>query len=278
MSLFIASLNSGSNGNCYYVGHDNEAVLIDAGISCREIEKRMDRLGLPMNRLKAVFISHEHIDHIRGVRTLADKYELPVYQTPAILSSSPGILDRSHAYFFQSDMPVSIGELKITPFKKYHDAVDPFSFVVERQGVKVGIFTDIGTACKPLIHYFKQCHAAFLESNYDEDMLETGGYSAHLKRRIRGAKGHFSNEQALHLFVNHRPSFMSHLLLSHLSKNNNDPELVFSLFKKQPFDTMIFVASRYEASQLYHVIHPENHLNGKREVVPFVPLQLSLFG
>src|SRR5205823_3011047 len=110
MSLFISSLNSGSNGNCYYVGNENEAVLIDAGISCREIEKRMANLELPISRLKAVFISHEHSDHINGVETLAKRYHLPVYIAPAVLKHSGMKLKAGIARSFKRDTPVEIGE------------------------------------------------------------------------------------------------------------------------------------------------------------------------
>src|ERR1700733_9835333 len=136
MSLFITSLNSGSNGNCYYVGNEREAVLVDAGISCREIEKRMANLELPMSRVKAIFISHEHIDHIRGVDVLAKKYSLPIYMTSAMLKSIPARLPKNLVCSFGSNKPVIIGTLKVTPFAKQHDAVDPYSFIVEGNGVK----------------------------------------------------------------------------------------------------------------------------------------------
>jgi phosphoribosyl 1,2-cyclic phosphodiesterase len=174
---------------------------------------------------------------------------------------------------FQSNKPVAIGALKVTAFAKQHDAVDPYSFIVEGNGVKIGVITDIGIACDQVIHYFKQCHAAFLESNYDEHMLEHGGYPIHLKRRIRGGKGHLSNVQALQLFINHRPAFMSHLLLAHLSKNNNHPELVHDLFIKHANKTNIVVASRYGETPVYHIVDAAH----RKDVVPFKPLQLSLF-
>src|ERR1041384_3579347 len=119
MALFITSLNSGSNGNCYYVGNEREAVLIDAGISCREIEKRMAGLELPMSRIQAVFISHEHIDHIRGVDVLAKKYNLPVYITPAVLKNSPVRLSRKQVCSFQPNKPAMIGKLRVTAFTKH---------------------------------------------------------------------------------------------------------------------------------------------------------------
>lgn len=253
MSLFITSLNSGSNGNCYYIGNDDEAILIDAGISCRETEIRMKRLGLAMDKLKAIFISHEHTDHISGIATLSKKYKLPVYITEATYKQGRLKLENQLICRFYANDPVYIGALCITPFAKKHDAADPHSFVVSSSSVTVGIFTDLGIACDQLTYYFQQCHAAFLEANYDEEMLMNGGYPYYLKQRISNGLGHLSNVQALELFRNHRPLFMSHLILSHLSKNNNHPELVKDLFSKDAGVTQIIIASRYEETPVYHV-------------------------
>jgi phosphoribosyl 1,2-cyclic phosphodiesterase len=256
MSLSIASLNSGSNGNCYYIGNNNCAVLIDAGISCRETEKRMARLGLNMNKVKAVFISHEHTDHIKGVSVLAHKYNLPVYITQPTLQHGGLFLKQELVISFKAYERVCIEELNVTAFPKHHDAAEPHSFVVDFDNIRIGIFTDIGLPCEHLISHFKQCHAAFLEANYDEEMLANGRYPIYLKNRIRGGKGHLSNTQALALFTTHRPAFMSHLLLSHLSKDNNDPDLVRQLFQQHARGTEIIVASRYEESAVYHIGKP----------------------
>lgn len=278
MSLFITSLNSGSNGNCYFIGNGHEAVLVDVGISCREIEKRMARLNLPMGMLKAIFISHEHADHIRGVVVLARKYRLPVYITASTLKNSPISLEDELVKSFIEHQPVSIGSLSITGFLKLHDASEPHSFIVEGNGIKIGVLTDIGSACEQVIHYFKQCNAAFLEANYDDEMLENGRYPFYLKERIRGHKGHLSNKQALDLFVEHKPAFMSHLFLSHLSKDNNSPQLVHQLFSNHAGNTNIVVASRYEETAVYTI--DTNVIKNNKQVFNIVniqPEQLSLF-
>ncbi|RYY37073.1 MAG: MBL fold metallo-hydrolase [Sphingobacteriaceae bacterium] len=251
MSLFIASLNSGSNGNCYYVGNSNEAVLIDVGISCRELERRMARIGLSMSKVKAIFISHEHSDHISGVAVLCRKYKLPVYITPATLLHGRLMLDC--VVNFNDHEPVNIGQLTIIPFSKLHDAAHPHSFTVSDGNITVGVFTDLGAPCDNLVRYFKLCHAAFLEANYDEQMLANGRYPYFLKRRITGGKGHLSNAQALRLFLDHRPTYMSHLLLAHLSKDNNCPDLVHQLFNQHAGNTQIIVASRYQETEVYSV-------------------------
>jgi len=278
MSLFIASLNSGSNGNCYYIGNGHEAVLIDAGISCRETERRMLRLGLSMRKVKAVFISHEHSDHINGVSVLAKKYQLPVYITPATLMRGGLAIDEYLLRPFAVAHVAAIGELQVTAFPKFHDAVDPCSFVVSFNNIRVGIFTDIGIACQNVISHFSQCHAVFLEANYDDDMLDKGGYPYHLKRRIRGGNGHLSNKQAVELFTKHKAPYLSHLLLSHLSKNNNHPDLVQQLFNACCGDTEIIVASRFVESAVYQI---DGHLvaagSRLKTIEELKALQTSLF-
>jgi phosphoribosyl 1,2-cyclic phosphodiesterase len=226
-----------------YIGNENEAILVDAGISCRETERRMKRCGLSMEKVKAIFISHEHADHISGVRVLSKKYQLPVYITAATQRSSNLDLEKKLVKRFRAGLPVTMGDLSITAFQKEHDAGDPHSFVISSASVNIGVFTDIGIACDRVVQHFKQCHAAFLESNYDVDMLTNGNYPYHLKKRISGGNGHLSNVQALDLFIKHRPSFMSHLILSHLSHNNNKPEIVNELFQQHAGTTTVTVAS-----------------------------------
>ncbi|MFN7821521.1 MAG: MBL fold metallo-hydrolase [Bacteroidota bacterium] len=276
MSVMIASLNSGSNGNAYYVGTAEEAVLIDAGISCRETERRMSKLGLSMEKLKAVFISHEHNDHIGGVAVLARKYRLPIYITSATETGMRIPAPISFIRRFQTDEPISIGQLQVTGFSKTHDAADPHSFIIQHRHIQVGVFTDIGRVCDNLKKHFSQCHAAFLESNYDADMLEQGRYPEHLKRRIRGGEGHLSNEEAWELFQQHRGEQLSHLLLSHLSRNNNTHEKVKEVFSRDLGNTHIIIASRYRPSEVYKITGTDAD---KPQAAPAVPVveQLRLF-
>lgn len=274
MSLFITSLNSGSNGNCYYVGNSNEAVLVDVGISCKEVELRMKRLDLSLDKIKAIFISHEHGDHIKGVQTLSKKYNLPVYITPQTLSNSHLVLENVLIKSFYSYEKIVIGNLIVTPFPKRHDASDPYSFIVEGNGIKIGVLTDIGSACQHVIENFKQCHAAFLEANYDEGLLDSGYYPYYLKERIRSDKGHLSNKQALDLFVNHKSDKMSHVILSHLSKDNNCPIVVKDLFTKHAQQTQVVVASRLQETEVFHVT---GSFVAQKVAKPQVAFQTSLF-
>lgn len=249
--LSFASIASGSNGNCYFVGDGHEGVLIDAGISCRETERRMARLGLSPSQVKAVFISHEHTDHISGLAVLARKYQLPVYINAPTLHNSRLQLPGNLVRLLEPQLPVRIGDISVQPFGKSHDAADPLSFVISRGDYHVGVFTDIGYACDVVTHFLKICHAVFLESNYCEQMLANSHYPLSLKRRISGKKGHLSNEEALQLLTNHAGSQLTHVVLSHLSANNNNPDRVQTVFTPllQRFKTHI--ASRSQESPLF---------------------------
>ncbi|WP_461790690.1 MBL fold metallo-hydrolase [Pedobacter sp.] len=253
MSLYISSLNTGSNGNCFYIGNETDAILIDAGLSCKETETRLARLGLNIKNVRAIFISHEHSDHIKGLPILAKKHQLPVYITAKTHISGKKLLPDHLINSFCATQSIFINGLEITAFPKLHDAAEPHSFTIGYNQVKVGVFTDIGDHCENLINHFKQCHAAFLEANYDDEMLNNGNYPYFLKRRISGGNGHLSNKKALDLFINHRPSFMSHLFLSHLSRENNCPNLVHNLFSEVADGVEIVVASRLQETPVYYI-------------------------
>lgn len=253
MALFITSLNTGSNGNCFYIGNADEAILVDAGLTCKETEIRMQRLSLSMNKVKAIFISHEHGDHIKGLPVLAKKYQIPVYITTNTLIRGKQQLQVNLVQSFNAYCPITIGSLNITAFPKKHDAAEPHSFTISCNGITVGVFTDIGEHCEHVINNFKQCNAAFLEANYCEEMLNNGSYPYFLKNRIRGGNGHLSNKQALDLFIAHKPSYMSHLFLSHLSKDNNCPDLVGRMFNEHANGTKIIVASRLQETAVYYI-------------------------
>lgn len=253
MSLSVCSIASGSNGNCYYVGNETEAVLVDAGISCREIETRMKRSGLSLQKVKAVFVSHEHTDHISGLPQLSKKYKIPVFITQPTLRNCKLRFESSCLNLFAAGDEVVIGSLSITPFSKRHDAADPYSFTISGHGVQVGVITDVGRACDNVVAHFSRCHAAFLEANYDEEMLQNGNYPLFLKNRIRNGEGHLSNREALHLFQQHRSPQLTHLFLSHLSRNNNCPKLVAELFAPAAGSVKTIVTSRYQESAVYRI-------------------------
>lgn len=257
------------------MGNETEAVLVDAGIPCKEIEARIKRAGLSLPHVKAIFVSHEHTDHISGLPVLAKKHNLPIFITSLTLRNSRLRFEKSLLNEFSADVPVVIGDLTITAFSKRHDAADPYSFTVSGNGVNVGVITDIGRACDNVISHFSQCHAAFLEANYDEEMLLKGSYPWYLKNRIRSGHGHLSNREALELFQQYRSPQLSHLFLSHLSRNNNCPKLVEELFTTNAQGVKIIVASRYQESAVYQ-IHGLSKLEGNNYDVHVSQPQLTL--
>jgi phosphoribosyl 1,2-cyclic phosphodiesterase len=251
MHVQFVSLNSGSNANCYYVGTAHHAILIDAGLRCKEIEKRMQRLHLNIHKVKAIFISHEHSDHICGLVTLSKKYQLPVYITNATKANTSIPVEEHLSNHFVAEQKITIGDMEVLPFTKYHDAADPHSFVVTAYNFSVGIFTDIGFACSNVQYYFKQCNAVFLEANYCSEMLRNGRYAHFLKQRIESDEGHLSNDQALQLFLEHKSPNLSHLIMSHLSKNNNAPEKVQKVFAPYTNEIVLEIADRFKESKLH---------------------------
>lgn len=224
----------------------------------------MNRTGLSLKNVKAVFVSHEHTDHISGLPILAKKHSLPIFISAPTLRNSRLRFEKNLLHHFSADVPVVIGELVITAYSKHHDAADPYSFTITGNGVNIGVITDIGRACENVVAHFSQCHAAFLEANYDEAMLLNGSYSWYLKNRIRGGQGHLSNRQALELFQQYRSPQLTHLFLSHLSRNNNCPKLVEELFTTHASGVNMIVASRFQESAVYNIsglskLQPNNY-------------------
>lgn len=213
----------------------------------------MQRLGLKIQTIKAIFVSHEHTDHISGIAAVSKKYRLPVYITLDTFRNSRLQIERELVKSFSPHEPIVVGSIAVAAFPKPHDAIDPCSFVVECNKIKVGVFTDIGEPCQPLIEHFQHCHAVFLEANYDEEMLSNGRYNRYLKQRISGGNGHLSNSQALEIFIRHRSPFISHLFLSHLSANNNCAKLVSELFNKHANGVKVVVASRHQETAVYKI-------------------------
>lgn len=254
----ICAIASGSNGNCYYFENYNEAVLIDAGVSCKQIVLRMEKLGLDVNKVKGVFITHEHGDHIRGVNVFCKKFQIPVYITKATLENSKITLDPSLIKFINADDSTKIGDIVVNSFSKNHDAADPCSFKVSCNDKNVCVLTDIGKECDNVINNIKDSHAIFLETNYDEEMLWNGAYPYYLKSRVSGENGHLSNLQAATLILDHGQSSLEHVFLSHLSENNNCPKIALSTFEtlvkeRQDLEINTVITSRDESTGIYYL-------------------------
>lgn len=247
----VCALASGSNGNCYYVGNESEAILFDAGINCKHILLRMEEKGLEPEKVKAVFISHEHIDHVRGARIFCNRFNVPAFFTPGTfyhLSSG----NRPRMYrFIKINSSIGLGAFEVFSFAKNHDASEPCSFRVVAGGHQIGIMTDIGSPSELLINHMRLCNILFMEANYDEEMLWGGRYPWPLKKRIASNMGHLSNLQSLELVSKYADGNLHTLFLSHLSGENNTPETAFEAFSPLHNKYKIIVTSRYAATDIY---------------------------
>jgi phosphoribosyl 1,2-cyclic phosphodiesterase len=249
----ICALASGSNGNCYYIGNDEDAVLVDAGLSFKQILKRIEARALDPKKIRAVFITHEHGDHSRGVRVLSKKLDIPVFMTYGTFTASFHNWKPISYVPIQDNIPVEIGSFRVFPILKSHDASEPTSFRVEHNGYSVGVFTDIGSPCKNVKDHLKQCHALFLETNYDTQLLKNGSYPYYLKVRIDSTVGHLSNIQAFELLSEYAHPELQCVFLSHLSAENNRPELAYNEFKSLEDRFLVKLTDRFAAGEIYTI-------------------------
>src|SRR5690606_37312641 len=212
-----AALASGSNGNCYYIADGQDAILVDVGVNAKHVELRMHNLGIVPSSISAIFITHEHTDHIRGLSVFCKRYQIPVYITAGSYKGSRLHLPEELVHIIPSDAKVQIGNMTVYGIPKYHDAKEPCSFVVSNGVLNIAIMTDLGRICDNVKHVIQHADILLLESNYDEEMLETGRYSFYLKNRIRSGWGHLSNRIALEALLENRTARLKHLILGHLS-------------------------------------------------------------
>jgi phosphoribosyl 1,2-cyclic phosphodiesterase len=249
--LEICAIASGSNGNCYYIGNEKDALLVDAGISCKQIINRMKERGLNPEKVKAVFITHEHSDHLCGARVLGKRLNIPVFITAKTWNGAYKNQRPDTPRYFQPGQKIEAGEFTVYPFLKNHDASEPCSFRIEYAGKNVGVFTDIGAPCENVTAHLAQCDALFLETNYDEKMLRDGSYPWFLKQRVASDHGHLSNKQALELLENHAGKNLKCVFLSHLSKENNTPEIAYREISSLESKFEVRMTSRNEAGEVY---------------------------
>jgi len=227
MTLNFCSLSSGSSGNCYYIGNEFHGILIDAGISATSIRKFLKGMNISMQTIMGVLISHNHSDHIKGLEVLARKNHLPVFTTRNIWNSilSPG---RKIAGDCIREVPVQkkfhLAGFDIEAFPVCHDAPETIGFHICLGSRKITVVTDLGHICSTSAQYIKEANLLVIESNYDEEMLLTGGYPYYLKKRIRSDNGHLGNHQTSGFLAEIINDNISHICLAHLSKNNNTPD------------------------------------------------------
>jgi phosphoribosyl 1,2-cyclic phosphodiesterase len=233
MSLFFQVLASGSRGNSILVCSSKTRVLVDAGTSCKELVSRLAKTPVEAKRLDAVLLTHEHTDHVSAVGTFSRKFNLPVYMTKGTLENLPSTVGRcASVTVFGTGRCFEIGDLLIHPFATSHDACESAGFIIENNGLRLGICTDLGIVTNLVKVRLKGCHGLVLEANHDVGRLLDGPYPWFLKQRIRSAHGHLSNEEACNLLEDvHHPGLRC-VTLAHLSEINNHPDLVLECCRK----------------------------------------------
>ncbi|MFH1134767.1 MAG: MBL fold metallo-hydrolase [Pseudomonadota bacterium] len=208
-----------------WIEADDEAVLVDCGLSGKEIRRRIALAGLNPQKLKAILVSHEHRDHILGVGIAARFYKVPVYINRLTLEGAPQSLGPINDCLFKTGFDFKAGPFMIHPFSISHDAADPVGFTFEHQGAALGVATDLGVVTNLVRERLNGCRALVLESNHDPQMLMDGPYPWETKRRVRGRLGHLSNDESAELLdlLVHRD--LTAVVLAHLSETNNLPGL-----------------------------------------------------
>lgn len=227
MALTICVLGSGSTGNCTYIGTESVAVLVDAGLSGRETWRRAEEAGLPMERVKAILLTHEHGDHTAGIGVLHRRHKLDLFANSGTIDrfSKEEDGDSLNWNVFQTGSPFEIGDLRVEPFSVPHDALDPVGFIFIQGDLKVGVVTDMGMATTLIRERLRRCQALVVEANHDLDMLKNSGRPWSLIQRILGRQGHLSNEALAVMLAEIGHAAMTDVFLAHLSQDCNDPKL-----------------------------------------------------
>jgi phosphoribosyl 1,2-cyclic phosphodiesterase len=230
----LTVLASGSRGNCSVLASSRTRILVDAGLSCREIFRRMQLAGDHALNLSAVIITHEHSDHVSGLAVLARKLNIPIYMTGATYQAwqrwardkNNGVKSAlARLETFASGRSFMIGDIAVAPFTIPHDAADPVGFTFRAEGVKIGIVTDLGYMPASVVDNIRACDGLVIESNHDLEMLRGGPYPWVVKQRVMSRVGHLSNEALAQFFAGDYDGSAAFLVLAHLSEQNNHPDL-----------------------------------------------------
>ena len=244
----LCSIASGSSGNCIYVGSEATHLLVDVGISGKKAEAGLNSLGLTGRDLDGILVTHEHMDHVAGLGVMARKYDVPIYATPGTLEEiqkmeNLGKIDPELFREVKEDVKLTIKDLTVNPMKISHDAAQPVGYRIAYGNKKVGICTDLGVYNDYTVECLKGMDALLLEANHDINMLQVGPYPYYLKQRILGNRGHLSNENAGRLLDRVLNDKIQAIMLGHLSKENNMPELAHEAVRME----ITMGESRYKA-------------------------------
>lgn len=261
--LNFSSLYSGSTGNSLFLQSDNSKILIDCGVSAKKITDALTSFNVNIDEIDAILVTHEHSDHVQALGTLSRNYNIPVYATKETFDSMPKQTEKinlSNIKCFNSNETFEINDLTIKPFSIPHDAANPCGFNIINNNKKISIATDIGHMNLEILNVLEGSSFLMLEANYDPEILKCCRYPYHLKQRISSHLGHLSNEMAGKTIAYLLDSGLNQVILGHLSKENNFPELAYKtvveeLIKKN-FDenrVNISVASRSTPSKVYEI-------------------------
>lgn len=252
------SIVSGSSGNCILFCCKNTKILIDCGISGKKITAYLNDMGIDPYEIDRLLITHEHIDHTTGAGIISRKFNIPILASEGTWAGMEiGKISDENKYCFAKNRVFEIGDIKVTPFDIPHDAYQPTGYILEAEGQKFAVATDIGHITHTVEDSLTGCDAVILEANYDEHMLQTGPYPQDLKKRIAGKNGHLANKDTGTLATYLAKNGTRHIMLGHLSNENNSPEIAFSeVARELEFgglqvgkDIMLSVAPRYDVSE-----------------------------
>jgi len=219
-------LGSGSRGNATFVECGSTRLLIDAGFSGREIERRLGEIDVAAESLSAILITHEHGDHVRGAAVLSRRHRLPVFVNEATLAAAGPALEKLHARcLFAAGSAFVFQDLRIHPYSVSHDAADPVGFLVSGHGFVLGYCTDTGVVSRLMRHRLGNCHGLVLECNHDPDLLKNGPYPPALQQRVRSRSGHLANSEAADFLSSILHAGLEHVVLAHISETNNRPTM-----------------------------------------------------
>lgn len=255
MPLSFQVLASGSKGNSVLICSSKTRILLDAGLTGKELTRRLGKTPVQPDHLDAMIISHEHQDHVRGAGVMSRRLGLPVYLTQGTMENlSPQVGEIPQIQIFQSGVPFRIGDLVIQAFATSHDAGESSGFVVESDGMKLGVCTDLGIVTQLVKTRLQGCHALLVEANHDSDLLLKGPYPWELKQRIRSRHGHLSNDDTLDLIKGLYHEALHSIVFAHLSEVNNHPSVLsqgyHELLQCEEWHEVRFsIASQYEVMQ-----------------------------
>ena len=258
----FCSLYSGSSGNCSFLQTNTTKILIDVGESAKKIEEALKKINVEPSNIDGIFITHEHSDHVKGLGIFAKKFQIPVYANKETWNAMPKQKEKLeenmiHTFTFS---PFFIGDIKVEPFSIPHDAANPCGFNFYHEDKKMSIATDIGHISENVIKHLSNSSFLLLEANYEPEILKCSPYPYLLKQRIKGPNGHLSNTEAGQTISYLTDYGLKNVMLGHLSKENNFPELAYKTVVEELMEhnvsenlVHLSVASRYEISPMIDV-------------------------